>query len=80
MLEEGAAASGTGTGYAAGQFGYGSEFKNQWALHRKHWDANCQCPPTDNSGFVQATPCPPGGPRGWSEHASPKRVAIPTPF
>jgi hypothetical protein len=37
VLEEGAAASGTGTGYAAGQFGYGSEFKNQWALHRKHF-------------------------------------------
>ena len=29
MLEEGAVESGKGTGYAATQFGYGDEFKNQ---------------------------------------------------
>lgn len=55
VLEEGATESGKGTGYASTQFGYGDDFKNQWALHRKHCDANYQCPPTDNSGTVQAS-------------------------
>jgi hypothetical protein len=55
VLAEGATESGKGTGFAADQFGYGSSFKNQWALHRKHCDENYQCPPTENSGIVQAS-------------------------
>jgi len=47
--------SGTGKGYNSSQFGYGSEFHNEWALHRKHCDDNFRCPPTDNSGYVQSS-------------------------
>jgi hypothetical protein len=43
------------TGYVSTQFGYGADFKNQWALHRKHCDENYQCPPSENSGIVAAS-------------------------
>ena len=55
VLSPGATESGKSTGFASNQFGYGSDFKNQWALHRKHCDENYQCPPTENSGIVSAS-------------------------
>jgi hypothetical protein len=55
VLSQGATESGKGTGFASTQFGYGTSFKNQWALHRKHCDENYQCPPTKNSGIVQGS-------------------------
>lgn len=56
ILSEGTDPSGTGTGFInVTQYEYGSDFKNQWALHRKHCDENYQCPPTDNSGEVRAS-------------------------